>query len=130
MITAISRAPIEKLDAFKRRMGWSFEWVSCGATGSFNRDFGANFTPEETKQPDKNYNYGSMHFPMEDAPGLSVFAKDETGALYHTYSTYSRGLDMLNGAYHYLDIVPKGRDEEGLKPHMAWLRLRDEYARG
>lgn len=128
-LAAVSRAPVEKLDAFKKRMGWSFEWVSCGPAGPFNRDLGVNFTPEETESADKNYNYGSTHFGMEDAPGLSVFAKDETGALYHTYSTYSRGLDMLNGAYHYLDIVPKGRDEEGLKPHMAWLRLRDEYAK-
>ena len=71
----------------------------------------------------------TIHFGMEDAPGLSVFAKDDTGALYHTYSTYSRGLDMLNGAYHYLDIVPKGRDEEGMPHPMSWVRLRDEYAK-
>ena len=128
-LAAVSRAPIDKLESFKRRMGWSFEWVSCGDDGAFNRDFGTVFTPQETKQPDKNYNYGSMHFPMEDAPGLSVFARDDAGALFHTYSTYSRGLDMLNAAYHYLDIVPKGRDEQDLKPHMAWLRLRDEYGK-
>jgi predicted dithiol-disulfide oxidoreductase (DUF899 family) len=127
-LAAVSRAPIEKLEAFKQRLGWSFEWVSCGAAGVFNRDLGTAFTPEETKQTGANYNYGSIHFPMEDAPGLSVFAKDEAGALYHTYSTYGRGLDMLNGAYHYLDIVPKGRDEA--TPHkMAWVRLRDEYGR-
>lgn len=126
-LAAVSRAPVDKLDAFKRRMGWTFEWVSCGAAGGFNRDFGVHFTPEEVKQPGANYNYGSAHFPMEDAPGLSVFAKDESGALFHTYSAYARGLDMLNGAYHYLDIVPKGRDEAALRPRMAWLRLRDEY---
>ena len=129
-LAAVSRAPPAKLDAFKQRMGWSFEWVSCGSDGAFNRDFGTYFTADDLRQSGPNYNYGSTRFGMEDAPGLSIFAKDETGALYHTYSTYSRGLDMLNGAYHYLDIVPKGRDEEGLKPHMAWLRLRDEYARG
>lgn len=129
-LAAVSRAPVAKLDAFRRRMGWSFEWVSCGSDGAFNRDFGTYFTADDLRQSGPNYNYGSTRFGMEDAPGLSIFAKDETGALYHTYSTYSRGLDMLNGAYHYLDIVPKGRDEEGLKPHMAWLRLRDEYARG
>jgi predicted dithiol-disulfide oxidoreductase (DUF899 family) len=128
-LAAVSRAPVEKLDAFKRRMGWSFEWVSCGTEGGFNRDFGIAFTPAELKDPANNYNYGSSHFRMEDAPGLSVFAKGEGGTLYHTYSTYSRGLDMLNGAYHYLDIVPKGRDEESLKYHMDWLKLRDEYAR-
>lgn len=111
-------------------MGWSFEWVSCGPDSAFNRNLGVSFTPDETKRTEKNYNYGTIHFPMEDAPGLSVFAKDECGALYHTYSTYSRGLDMLNGAYHYLDIVPKGRDEEGLAHAMSWVRLRDEYAKG
>ena len=128
-LAAVSRAPVEKLEAFKRRLGWSFEWVSCGTAGAFNRDFGTAFTPEEAQHSGANYNYGTVHFGMEDAPGLSVFAKDEASALYHTYSTYSRGLDMLNAAYHYLDIVPKGRDEEGLRPHMAWLRLRDEYGR-
>ena len=86
-----------------------------------------NFTPAELAKDDKNYNYGSTHFGMEDAPGLSVFVKDADGSLYHSYSTYSRGLDMLNGAYHYLDIVPKGRDEGGRG--MAWLRLRDEYGK-
>jgi predicted dithiol-disulfide oxidoreductase (DUF899 family) len=126
-LAAVSRAPAAKLESFKRRMGWTFEWVSCGAAGGFNRDFGVSFTPEEVKQPGANYNYGSVHFGMEDAPGLSVFAKDESGKLFHTYSTYSRGLDMLNGAYHYLDILPKGRGEEGLRPNRAWLRLRDDY---
>jgi predicted dithiol-disulfide oxidoreductase (DUF899 family) len=126
-LAAVSRAPVEKLEAFKRRMGWSFEWVSCGAAGGFNRDFGTAFTAEEVKAPGANYNYGTIHFGIEDAPGLSVFAKDTAGALYHSYSTYSRGLDMLNVAYHYLDIVPKGRDEA--PPHqMAWVRLRDEYS--
>ena len=128
-MAAVSRAPIAKLAAFKERMGWHFEWVSCGAAGTFNHDFGTNFTPVETKGDGKNYNYGSMHFGIEDAPGLSVFYKDEDGSLFHTYSCYSRGLDMLNVAYHYLDIVPKGRDEKALKYHMDWLRLHDEYAK-
>jgi predicted dithiol-disulfide oxidoreductase (DUF899 family) len=103
--------------------------VSCGPAGHFNRDLGVHFTREEIETPAKNYNYGTIHFRLEDAPGLSVFAKDETGALFHTYSTYARGLDMLNGAYHYLDIVPKGRDEEGMPHPMSWVRLRDEYAK-
>jgi predicted dithiol-disulfide oxidoreductase (DUF899 family) len=124
-LAAVSRAPLEKLEAFKQRMGWSFEWVSCGAEGVFNRDFGTHFTADDLNAPGLNYNYGSTRFGIEDAPGLSVFAKGEDGTLYHTYSTYSRGLDMLNGAYHYLDIVPKGRDEGGR--NMAWLRLRDAY---
>jgi predicted dithiol-disulfide oxidoreductase (DUF899 family) len=126
-MAAVSRAPITKLAAFKVRMGWHFEWVSCGAAGAFNRDFGTAFTPDEVRQSGNNYNYGTMHFGIEDAPGLSVFYRDEDGSLFHTYSCYSRGLDMLNVAYHYLDIVPKGRDEAALKYHMDWVRLHDEY---
>jgi predicted dithiol-disulfide oxidoreductase (DUF899 family) len=128
-LAAVSRAPLAKLEAFKKRMGWQFEWVTCGADGAFNHDFGTALTREEIDRPDKNYNYGSTHFGGEDAPGISIFYKDADGGLYHTYSCYSRGLDMLNGAYHYLDIVPKGRDEEGLKPHMQWVRLHDEYGK-
>ena len=128
-MAAVSRAPISKLDAFKKRMGWTFPWVSCGTEGRFNHDLGTAFTKEELALPAKNYNYRSMRFGGEDAPGLSVFIKDADGSLYHTYSAYSRGLDMLNVAYHYLDIAPKGRDEAGLKYHMDWVRLHDEYGR-
>jgi predicted dithiol-disulfide oxidoreductase (DUF899 family) len=126
-LAAVSRAPIAKLDAFKRRMGWSFEWVSCGADGKFNHDFGAYLTPEDLARPGNNTNYGTMRFSIADVPVISVFERDGEGRLYHTYSTYSRGLDMLNGAYHYLDLLPKGRDEAGLAHHMSWVRLRDEY---
>lgn len=126
-LAAVSRAPIAKLDAFKRRMGWSFEWVSCGADGVFNHDFGAYLTPEDLARPGNNTNYGTLRFTIADVPVISVFTRDREGQLYHTYSTYSRGLDMLNGAYHYLDLLPKGRDEEGLAHHMSWVRLRDEY---
>ncbi|HEV2546056.1 MAG TPA: DUF899 domain-containing protein [Stellaceae bacterium] len=126
-LAAVSRAPIAKLDAFKRRMGWSFEWVSCGTDGVFNHDFGAYLTPEDLARPGSNTNYGTLRFTIPDVPVISVFARDADGSLYHTYSTYSRGLDMLNGAYHYLDLLPKGRDEDALGYHMEWLRLRDEY---
>jgi len=126
-LAAVSRAPIDKLDAFKRRMGWSFEWVSCGADGVFNHDFGAYLTPEDLARPGNNSNYGTRRFTIADVPVISVFARDADGSLYHTYSTYSRGLDMLNGAYHYLDLLPKGRDEDKLPYHMDWVRLRDEY---
>jgi predicted dithiol-disulfide oxidoreductase (DUF899 family) len=126
-LAAVSRAPFAKLDAFKRRMGWSFEWVSCGADGKFNRDFGAYLTPEDLARPGNNTNYGTLRFSIPDVPAISVFERDGEGRLYHTYSTYSRGLDMLNGAYHYLDLLPKGRDEAGLAHHMSWVRLRDEY---
>ena len=126
-LVAVSRAPMAKLAAFRQRMGWSFEWVSCGADGVFNHDFGAYATAEELARDGNNYNYGTRRLPMADLPAISVFYRNSDGGLYHTYSTYSRGLDMFNGAYHYLDIVPKGRDEDGLKYHMDWVRLRDEY---
>jgi len=126
-LAAVSRAPVAKIEAFRKRIGWTFEWVSCGADGVFNRDFGAYLTKDDLAKEGNNTNYGTRRFTIEDVPAISVFAEDQDGDLYHTYSTYSRGLDMFNGAYHYLDIVPKGRDEEKLKYHMDWVRLRDEY---
>jgi len=122
----VSRAPLEKLEAYRRRMGWSFKWVSSFG-GDFNYDFRVSFTPEEMKRGEMDYNYRQMKFPSEEAPGISVFFRDGDGAVFHTYSCYSRGLDMLNGAYHHLDLVPKGRDEEGLPYSMAWLRRHDRY---
>ena len=126
-MVAVSRAPLVKLDAFKRRMGWSFKWVS--SLGSdFNRDFQVSFTPDEMAKGEMTYNYETRGFPADEAPGVSVFIKNEDGEIFHTYSCYARGLDMLNGAYHYLDLVPKGRDEDGLPYSMAWVRRHDEYA--
>ena len=126
-MVAVSRAPLEKLDAFKRRMGWSFKWVS--SLGSdFNRDFQVSFTPEEMAKGEMTYNYETRGFPADEAPGVSVFARNEDGEIFHTYSCYARGLDMLNGAYHYLDLMPKGRDEDDLPYSMAWVRRHDEYA--
>lgn len=123
-LAAISRAPLAVLDAYKKRMGWSFKWVS--SLGSdFNADYQVSFDPAERAAGLVEYNFEKRRFPMSEAPGISVFAKDEGGAVYHTYSTYARGLDMLNGAYHMLDLVPKGRDEGGRG--MAWLRHRDRY---
>lgn len=125
-LTLVSRAPLATLLAFKKRMGWTIPWVSS-AGSDFNYDFGASFRPEALPAQSPNYNYGSGRFNGQDAPGMSVFAKDAAGAVYHTYSTYGRGLDMLNGAYHALDIVPKGRDEAGQSHKMHWVQLRDEY---
>jgi predicted dithiol-disulfide oxidoreductase (DUF899 family) len=127
-LAAVSRAPVQKIEAFKQRMGWTFEWVSCGVDGKFNHDFGAYLTKEEIAAGGNNSNYGTRRFTIQDVPAISVFGKDADGTLYHAYSTYSRGLDMLNGAYHYLDLVPKGRDEDKLAYHMEWVRLRDDYA--
>ncbi len=125
-LVAVSKAPLEKLLAFRRRMGWSFPWVSS-AQGDFNRDFGVSFTPEEIASRRPLYNFGTTPFGVEEAPGVSVFARDAAGNLFHTYSCYSRGLDTLNPAYQLLDLVPKGRDEDGLPHPMAWLRLHDSY---
>ena len=124
-LLAISRAPLAKLDEFKERMGWGFKWVSS-VEGDFNFDYQVSFTQELIDGGCAQYNYRPTE-SVGELPGISVFYKDEDGSIYHTYSTYSRGLDMLNGAYHMLDLVPKGRDEESLPWSMAWLQLHDEY---
>ena len=121
---AVSRAPLPKLLAYRERMGWTFDWVSSGET-DFNYDFGASFRPEQLDEP--VFNYGTLVPGLEDREGVSVFFRDESGSVFHTYSTYGRGIDMLNAAYHYLDLVPRGRDEEGRAPQY-WLRRRDEYS--
>ena len=126
-MVAISRAPLAKLEAYKKRLGWQFKWVSS-VGNDFNQDFRVSFTPNEMEAGGFEYNFTNAGFPSEEAPGISVFHKDEQGDVFRTYSSYSRGLDMLNGAYHYMDLVPKGRDEEGLRHSMSWLRRRDQYA--
>jgi len=123
--TAISRAPLPRIQAFQERMGWGFHWVSAFAT-DFNRDFGVHFTKAELAG-EVCYNYRKMRFGLEEAPGLSVFYKDEAGEIFHTYSTYQRGLESVAGAYQFLDFVPKGRDEDGLAFTMAWVRHHDKY---
>jgi predicted dithiol-disulfide oxidoreductase (DUF899 family) len=127
-LVACSRAPLPKLEAFAARLGWTFPWVSSGGS-DFNYDLGVSFTPEEVATGQVDYNYAARRAFGPDMPGISVFYKDESGRVLHTYSCYARGLDMMNTAYHSLDLVPKGRDEEGLPYSMAWLRLRDEYGR-
>ncbi len=123
---AVSRAPLEKLKAFKKRMGWSFDWASSNGS-DFNYDFDVSFTPQAREKGEIRYNYGPSQFPADEAPGISVFSKEADGRIYHTYSTFARGLDMMNAAYHYLDLVPRGRDEKSFDMPMTWLRLRDEY---
>ena len=125
-LVAISRAPLQKLQAFKERMGWSFKWLSSADT-DFNRDYHVTFKPEEIAEGNAYYNYKAGKFPAEEAPGVSVFYRNDAGEIFHTYSCYSRGLDMLNGAYHFLDLVPKGRDEAELPYTMSWVRLHDKY---
>jgi len=123
-LVAISRAPLEKLEQYRKRMGWSFKWMSS-LDNDFNRDYHVSFSPEE--KGTAYYNYRAGGFPSSEAPGISVFSKDGKGNIFHTYSCYSRGLDMLNGAYHLLDLVPKGRDEASLPHTMSWLRRHDKY---
>lgn len=125
-IQLISRAPYEKLAAFQRRMGWKFKWVSSHGS-DFNRDFGVTFSPEEVAAPDRVYNYGSVAPFSEETGGGSVFFRDGTGQVFHTYSTYGRGLEPLLVPYFYLDLVPKGRAEEGLPYPSAWFRHHDRY---
>jgi predicted dithiol-disulfide oxidoreductase (DUF899 family) len=124
---AISRAPLVKLEAFKKRMGWSFKWVSS-IGNDFNHDYQVSETPEEKAKGEAYYNYRIGKPFSSERPGISVFYRDDEGAIFHTYSCYARGLDMLNAAYHYLDLTPKGRDEDGLRHPMQWVQLHDNYA--
>lgn len=125
-LVAISRAPLAKLAAFQKRMGWSFNWVSSFAS-DFNHDYGVSFAPEQLGQGEVIYNYRPVKNSMSERPGISVFCKDPAGTIFHTYSCYARGLDMLNVAYHYIGLTPKGRDEESLPFPMAWVRYHDAY---
>ena len=126
-LVAISRAPLEKLEAYKQRMGWTFKWVSSSDT-DFNFDYHVSATAEEIERGEPvYYNYHMTSFPSPERPGISVFYKDDDGSIYHTYSCYARGLDMLNGTYHLLDLLPKGRDEDDLPYPMAWVRRHDQY---
>ena len=123
---AVSRAPLSKLQAYAQRLGWSFRWVSAGAS-DFNYDFAVSFTREQIERGTGRYNYGVSPADETDLPGYSVFARDGAGAVFHTYSTFARGIDALNPVYQALDLVPKGRDEAGLQHTMGWVKRRDEY---
>jgi predicted dithiol-disulfide oxidoreductase (DUF899 family) len=126
MFVAVSRVPLTEIEAFKKRMGWGFTWVS--STGNdFNFDYGVSFTEEEMAKGKVNYNYRMEDFPSEEAPGLSVFYRDDAGDVFHTYSTYGRGVEVMMGTFRLLDLVPKGRDEVGLPHTMAWVRHHDKY---
>ncbi len=128
-LVAVSRAPLNEINVFKKRMGWKFHWVSSFG-GDFNFDYGVSFRKEDRVDGKVNYNYGAIEFPADEAPGLSVFFKDENGDIYHTYSTYARGLDILLDSYNFIDMTPKGRDEDALKMPMSWVRHHDKYADG
>jgi predicted dithiol-disulfide oxidoreductase (DUF899 family) len=123
---AISRAPLADIQRFRQRMGWRFDWVSSFGT-DFNHDFGVSFTAEELARGEVDYNYTRQPFPLEEAPGISAFCRDEAGQVFHTYSTYGRGVELMMGTYRLLDIAPKGRDEEALSYSMEWVRHHDRY---
>ena len=125
---AVSRAPLPKLDAFKQRMGWAFKWVSSHQS-DFNFDYQVSFKPDDLAKGEVVYNYARRKTSMSELPGLSVFYKDDSGQIFHTYSCYARGLDILNAVYNHLDLVPKGRDEKDLPFSMSWVRLHDLYDR-
>jgi predicted dithiol-disulfide oxidoreductase (DUF899 family)/uncharacterized protein YndB with AHSA1/START domain len=125
-MVAISLAPVDKLEAFKKRMGWTFDWVSSG-NNDFNYDYEVSFTREQIDKGEQKYNFGTTPFYGPELPGISVFYRDEAGTVFHTYSCFARGLDMMNAAYQYLDLTPLGRHEDGLPYPMDWVRLRDQY---
>jgi predicted dithiol-disulfide oxidoreductase (DUF899 family) len=128
-LVVVSRAPMAEIEAFQKRMGWRFKWLSSFES-DFNHDFHVSFTKEERAKDKVDYNYERTEFPSDEAPGASVFYKNGQGELFHTYSAYARGLDILVGAYNFLDLVPKGRDEDGLAFTMAWVRHHDRYGEG
>jgi predicted dithiol-disulfide oxidoreductase (DUF899 family) len=126
-LAVVSRAPLAKIEAFQKRMGWRFKWASSYGN-DFNWDYHVSFTREELAKGKVYYNYEMTEFSADEAPGTSVFYKDRSGEIFHTYSTYGRGGDLMIGTYNYLDLVPKGRDEDGLVFSMAWVRHHDRYA--
>jgi len=125
-LTAVSRAPFARLEAYRKRMGWTFPWVSS-ANSDFNFDYRVSFTPAELAAGEANYNYGVQPIDVSDEVGISVFARNADG-VFHTYSCYGRGIDMMNSAYQFLDLVPKGRDEGSFSFPMSWVRRHDDYA--
>ena len=122
----VSRAPYNKLAAYQKRMGWDFKWVSSLDT-DFNFDYHVSFTPEESSKKEAFYNFSTQDPYSPEREGVSVFYKDPAGRVFHTYSAFARGIDMLNVAYNYLDLVPKGRDEAGHDFPQFWVRRHDEY---
>ena len=122
---AISRAPLAEIERFRQRMGWRFKWVSSFGS-DFNFDFGVSFTPDEKAKDTVNYNYAQRSYLHDELPGISVFYKNDTGEVFHTYSTYGRGVEAMMGTYNLLDLTPKGRDEDQVGP-MGWVRHHDRY---
>ena len=127
-MVAVSKAPYNKLAQYGKRMGWNFKWVSSYDT-DFNFDYNVSFRPEEVAKKEGMYNFTTQDPLTTQREGVSVFYKDPAGHIFHTYSSYARGIDMLNVAYHYLDLVPKGRDEANNEFRQFWVRRHDEYCK-
>lgn len=126
---AVSRAPLAQIEGFKKRMGWGFEWVSSNAS-DFNHDFHVSFSEKEVESGKVEYNYTRQSFGKTEAPGISVFHKAADSLIYHTYSVYGRGVEVMMGTYRILDLTPKGRDEDNLERSMEWVRYHDSYDTG
>nr|WP_249937268.1 thioredoxin family protein [Roseateles sp. DAIF2] len=125
-LLAVSRAPLAEIERFKHRMGWRFGWASS-AGSDFNYDFCVSFTPEQCAQGEVYYNYGLEPSTQQELPGISAFYRDAEGQVYHSYSTYGRGVEAMIGTYRLLDLAPRGRDEDALPYGMAWVRHHDRY---
>jgi predicted dithiol-disulfide oxidoreductase (DUF899 family) len=125
-LIAVSRAPLADIERFRQRMGWRFTWVSSHDS-DFNYDFGVSFTSEEIAKGLIHYNYGSWPYSQEEWPGISAFYKNEAGEVFHTYSTYGRGVEVMMGTYRMLDLAPRGRDEREVEHKMEWVRHHDRY---
>jgi predicted dithiol-disulfide oxidoreductase (DUF899 family) len=128
-LVAVSRAPLADIERFRKRMGWQFKWVSSHGS-DFNYDFGVSFTPEEVAKGALYYNYGRWPFAYEEWPGISAFFKDDANEVFHTYSTYGRGVEVMMGTYNMLDLMPEGRKERDVEYKMEWVRHHDRYDPG
>lgn len=125
-LLVVSRAPLVEIEAFRRRMGWQFTWASSHGN-SFNRDFHVSFGPQDRIEGEVFYNFEMQPLPLQEAPGISVFCKDDAGEVFHSYATFGRGLEVMMGSYGLIDLTPRGRDEAGLPYPMAWVRHHDRY---
>lgn len=123
---AVSRAPLDEIERFRRRMGWAFRWVSSHGS-DFNYDFGVSFTPQQVAQGTVHYNYGPEPYAQEEWPGVSAFYRNDAGEIFHTYSTYGRGVEVMMGTYRMLDLLAKGRNERDVAHKMEWVRHHDRY---
>ena len=125
-LVAVSRAPVSDIERFRLRMGWRFKWVSSHGS-DFNYDFGVSFSPEEVAKGRLHYNYGEWPYSQEEWPGVSVFFRNDAQEVFHTYSSYGRGVEVMMGTYNLLDLTPKGRDEREVEYKMEWVRHHDRY---